>query len=105
MPIYGGEFVPPPQYVDNYVLAANVAETATVPAGAEYVVISATTPVWVRRDNTAAIPGGDVTDGTGSAYKPATYAVDGVTSLSLIAPAASKVSLWWIDVDNMLFTV
>ena len=37
-----------PSYVDNFVLAADVAENFTVPAGAQYAIIAATENVWAR---------------------------------------------------------
>lgn len=52
-----------PAYVNHRTAAA--AETETVPAGAARVVITADADVWLS-DGTAAVPVGDVVDGTGS---------------------------------------
>jgi hypothetical protein len=84
----------PPTYVAARVLAANVAEDHTVPTGAKYVVFSASCAAfYVKRGGTAAVPAGDVTDGTASELNPAGYYIVGVTTLGLIAPATCVVTM------------
>jgi hypothetical protein len=64
--------------IDARVLAANVAESETVPsitvdgvaALANYVVFSANCDFYVRMDGTAAVPSADITDGTASELNP-----------------------------------
>jgi hypothetical protein len=67
-----------PDTVDMRVLAANVAERHTVPAGATTVLIQGA---------------GDVTDGSGAEYKPDLRGLRNLTSFSIIAPATNVVSL------------
>jgi hypothetical protein len=59
------------KYINTRVLAANTAETETVPSGANYVVFNADTDFWVCWEGTAAqIAAADVTNGTGSELNP-----------------------------------
>lgn len=55
--------IPFPSHVNHRVVTA--AETETVPAGAYMVVIKTDATIWLS-DGTAAVPAGDVTNGTGS---------------------------------------
>lgn len=84
-------------YVDARVLAANTAERHTIPAGANFVNFSGDGDFWAKfGDNTvtAAIPSGDVTDGSAPMLNPGTRRIPkGVTSISLIAGAARNVTL------------
>ena len=80
-------------YIDHRVLAANVAETHTVPTGAKYVMFNATTPFYARIGGTAAVPAADVTDGTGSMYCPELRSIDAATTISLIAPTTCIVTM------------
>jgi hypothetical protein len=81
-------------YVDNIVLAG-VAKTVTVPPNAARVIFGTTaTPFYLRVGGTAAAPGADVTDGTGSAINPSDRLVTGGSTFSLFA-AAAIVSLEW----------
>ena len=90
-------------YVTNEVLAANTAETITVPAGANYVSFSSTGNFYVNFTTTATVPSGDITDGTGSILNPGirfvgvvqSQNVAGVSSFSIIAPADCIVSFEW----------
>ena len=83
-------------YVDNVVLVANAAQTVTVPAGASRVLIGTTaTPFYLRKGGTAAVPGANVLDGTGSAINPSDRLVTGGDTFSLIAPANTIISLEW----------
>jgi hypothetical protein len=60
-----------PKYVDSRVLAANTAETVTIPYNAASVFFSANNDFFVCWDGgTAAVPAADVTDGTGSELNP-----------------------------------
>lgn len=86
-----------PDYVDARVLAANVAEQHTVPAGAAYAYLTAEMPFFIAwgANPTAAIPGADVTDGTASAlvvrdlWLPCTD----IAKISLIARVAGVVTI------------
>lgn len=55
--------LPFPTYVHHRTVTT--AETETVPAGATRVFVTADADAWLS-DGTAAVPAGDVTDGTGS---------------------------------------
>lgn len=53
----------PSSYVSSRLLAANTAESITIPANAKYVRLAATADVFVNFAGTAVVPG-DVDDGT-----------------------------------------
>ncbi len=91
----------PSQYIDGFLLAANVSERIAIPAGASRVVIVATANIAVKFGTVAtdaALPT-DITDGSGSELNPSGYLLDnlaaGVTHLAVISDAAAKVSLAW----------
>ena len=98
MPESGGAFASylrvPPTYIDVRVLGVATNEDHTVPSGAKWVVFSANCAAfYVKRGGTAAVPAGDVTDGSGSELNPSGYFVDGVSTLGLISPAACIVTM------------
>lgn len=87
-------------HIDARVLAATTAERHAAPAGARFVRVTCTTLCYAKAGDVtvdAAIPAADVTDGSGSAIVPplvqATFALNGATHISLIAPAISIVAL------------
>lgn len=80
-------------WVDNRVLAAGVAETVTVPASCNFMVFGSNAIFYLRSGGAAAIPGADVTDGTGVAVSPSARRVTPAATFSLIAPAATIVSM------------
>jgi hypothetical protein len=81
-------------WVDNVVLAANVAQTYTIPAWANCINLSATGNLYVTFGGaTAAIPGANVIDGTGSIINPSARGVIGGSSISLLSPVACIVSI------------
>jgi len=94
-------------YVDNRVLAAGVAESFTKPAGYSAAVITTNSDCYIRRGGAAAVPAGDVTDGTGSILIPAGQSriVDltdspGATplaSFSIICAGAAITSVEWFS--------
>lgn len=87
--------LPPQYYNDARVLAANVAETVTVPTWAQVVILSpniALGEVWCNWNATAAIPAADVTDGSAS-FRGTMICKVGGTSLSVISPNAGVLSL------------
>lgn len=89
-------------YVLNRVLAANVAETVTVPAACDIIIFGATPPVfYLRADGQpAAIPAADVNDGTGSAISPSVRRFVPAQTFSVIAPEATKLSMECYDYPN-----
>ncbi len=78
-------------------LAANTAETMTVPAGAYYVAMSATADFYAKwtaagtAAATATVPG-DTTDGSGAACNPTLRRVSPGDSISVISPAGGVVT-------------
>jgi hypothetical protein len=89
----------PSNQVDNRVLAANIAEPFTVPAGAHFLRLRATNPFWLNDRNNAAIPAADLTDGTGSVYVQYEHLMaiaPGCTAVSVISATTNAVSAeWW----------
>lgn len=97
--------IPAKAHRHHRLLAANTAETFSVPASANAallatdVVFSSTADIYVAytltgdSDNTAVVPVSDVTDGTGMDLNPTTRNLLGVTKISVISESACKVSL------------
>lgn len=84
--------------VYNQVLAANVAETFTVPAKCDLIIFGQSAIFYLRSGGTAAVPAADVTDGTGSEISPAVRRVTPGDTFSLVAPAATIISLACYDI-------
>src|SRR5262245_55100328 len=82
-----------PGYVDARVLAAGTNETHTVPGGADVVFFNGDGPFYAKPNGAAAVPAGDITDGTASELNPGCWSLDGVTSIGLIASATRIVTL------------
>lgn len=94
-----------PTYIDNIVLVANTAKTVTAPVGATHMLFSATGNFMVRWLGTpAAVPGGDVTDGTGVEINPIGRAIGGkavaspATTFSVVAPANCTLAIAWCTI-------
>jgi hypothetical protein len=89
----------PSTYVNNHVLAANVAETETAPtftnwSGRLVAVLSFDCAnYYVNVTTTASEPAADVSDGTGSERNPAAYDVAQGGSFSLVAPTTCRGSV------------
>lgn len=83
--------VPFSNYVLSKSLAAGVAESFTVPAGAEYVIFSATGDFYAKANGTATVPG-DVTDGTASELNPTARSCSPAGTISVISSAAVVVT-------------
>jgi hypothetical protein len=73
------------------------AESHTVPTGARYVRIAGNLIFYVNMTGTAAVPAADVTNGGASEVIPPNTVMmrrlEGVSAISLIAPAATLVTL------------
>ena len=80
-------------YTDTRVLAASTAEAHAVPAGAKTVIFKATGDFYVNAFGTAAVAIADVIDGTASELNPQRRSLVGVTTLSIIAPAITTVTM------------
>lgn len=90
-----------PYWIDNIQLAGAGAETWTVPADVDYVIIVPNGGgVWANAQGAAAVPAGDVTDGTASAFIPqntgAELVVDRGDVISFIrdGAATTNVNIW-----------
>lgn len=90
-----GDVLPADEYIDNRVLAAGVAETITPPTWADTVVFSANADFWYRIGSAAAVPGTDVTDGTGSGLNPTIRKGIRGKTISVISSSACLMSLEW----------
>ncbi len=84
--------IPFSNYVLTRVLAANTAESFTVPAGAAVVVFSSNGDFYAKVGGTAAVPAADVTDGTGSELNPTVRGCTPGSSISVISPYATVVT-------------
>lgn len=88
-----------PDYVDNYVLAAGVAETVTIPHRATHAFFSANADFFAKYTGTATVPGADIVDGTGSELNPtvrtfpATVSPAAQTTFSIISAAGGILSI------------
>lgn len=79
-----------PTYVNARVLAANTAESFTVPTGAQFVSFASNCDFYANYTTTASVPGSDITDGSANELNPLVRIVDGaVTSISVITAATS----------------
>lgn len=74
------------------VLAANVAKVVSIPAGAEFVLFSATMNFWANFDAAAEIPTAEVT-GTASILNPGLVAIDGAKTIGLVSSMAGIVGM------------
>lgn len=87
-----------PSWVDARSLASNTAERFNIPTGAIWVLIEASGQydVYVSYDADAAVPAGDVTDGSASELNPGLRLINGVSQIGVISPDACKVTLhYW----------
>ncbi len=81
-----------PTWVDAEVVStANVGHT--VPAGAKYVLFSATNNFYACFTGTAVIPTGAVTDGSAPELNPVLREIRGIATINLIAPTSCVVTL------------
>lgn len=92
--------LPFPLWINNRTVT--VAEDETVPALAKYVVVDADADIWIANGTgAAAVPSGDVSDGTGSAFFKAgvispPFRVQAAQILSIVsATGTAHVSLWY----------
>lgn len=87
----GSYALSPPIYVNVKVLAANTAESFTIPTGANgllanYVSFSSNCDFYANHTTTAAVPAADVTNGTGSELNPLIRIIPrGTASYSVIS--------------------
>ena len=80
-------------HIDVVFLAADTAESFTVPAKAKIVLFSSTTNFYLNTRAVAVIPTGDITDGSGPEYNPIARQVSPGDALSLIASTTCIIML------------
>lgn len=87
-----------PEYTNAVALVADVAESITIPAGADIVIFSSNIDFYGRANATATVPT-DTTDGTASQMNPTAWKLtkrsDGetpITSISVISSGAGIVT-------------
>ncbi len=87
-----GTIYEPSDTINAYVLAAGVAQTVTVPTGANIAAFASTGNFFANfAGATAAVPAVSITNGTSPALNPTVRSVDGIASFSIIAPANTTV--------------
>lgn len=88
-----------PSHVNHYEFATASSQDITIPTGATYCVVgvNSTTVGYVLKLGTgAAIAGANVTDGSASAFRVASFAVpSGSTQVSIATDGAAKITLTW----------
>ena len=80
-------------------LAANTAESVTVPSGARFALFSCTGDFYANYTTTATVPGDTaISDATASELNPSMRFISGVTTISVIAPAICVLTVaFWRD--------
>lgn len=83
--------VPVPEWIDQRILGTDSAESYTVPARAQFGIISADNPIALRVTSTAVYPAADISDGTGSLYIPSTaqFRLESGATYSIIRKAGT----------------
>ena len=89
----------PSDYVDAKSLAANVAESFAKPSGARFVRLTGNLLFYFNARGTAVAPT-DISNGSASTTTPVgvrqMFCVDGIASISVVAPAVTLVTAeWW----------
>lgn len=87
--------------INAYVLVANTAKTITFPTytqgsdtlRARYIVMSANDNFYVKYSGTAVVPVADSADGDGEELNPSARDIQGLTSINVIAPAATVLTI------------
>ena len=74
-------------------IVGGAAQTVTVPATANFVAFSGSTPFYVNFNGTATVPGSNITDGTSSVLNPTFRYMNNSKTFSIIAAAAGVVTL------------
>lgn len=84
----GEAFPQAPTYINSVTLSAGVAQSITIPSGAQGVAFGRTGNFYARFDGgTAAVPSAAVINGGGSEAIPKQRGIRGIQTISVIAPA------------------
>ncbi len=93
--IYADDDVPVREMSDTVystvISVGGTAESVTVPAGARIVFFKATADFYVKTSGTAAVPSGDVLDGSASLLNPESLYVERVSTLSLVSSSGGAI--------------
>ena len=85
-----------PDYINDYVLAADVHQIITPPADASFMLLNSTGNIWVRYGGTAVVPSVNITTGLGSELNPTLRYIGGITSIGIISSSETIVSaIFW----------
>ncbi len=82
-----------PEWIDAVVLVANVAQVYTIPTGATRLLFSADNDFYANYGAAGAVPSIAVTDGSASEMNPELREISGVTTVGLISPYATKLTI------------
>jgi len=88
--------IPAPYTINGAVLAANIAESITVPSGAKYALFNATADFYARYNGTAAVIT-DKSDGTGSELNPTIRTLASGDTISVISGETCYVTVAFYD--------
>lgn len=82
-----------PTWVDNIVLVANTPVTYIIPTGAKYLLFATNGIFYANYTTIASVPAASNLLGSGSEIAPAFRSVVGLTTISLIAPVNTIVTI------------
>lgn len=88
-----GDVVYPSKYVNAYVLSAGAPVTVNIPTGARVAVFNSNTNFYVNWLAAAAVPSGNITDGSAPELNPVARDVTGYVSFSVISPDACVLTI------------
>ncbi len=91
--MYLGTYIVNPAPGDAIDLAAGVAQSYTIPSGANKLLFSCIDEFWVDVNKTAVIPTGTIIDGSAPVRSPTGLGTHGYTTLSFISPRACIVQI------------
>lgn len=83
----------PSDTVYAVILGANTPKIVPVPVGARHVLFSGTGNFWAKLGGSAALPTGDILDGSAPELNPAARELMGSGSIGLVSPGPCTVSL------------
>ena len=88
--------VPASNYINGVLLAANVAESITIPTGAKFAMFNATADFYARYTGTAAVIS-DTTNGTGSELNPTVRTLTADDTISVISGETCYLTVCFYD--------
>ncbi|WP_158284498.1 hypothetical protein [Azospirillum sp. TSO35-2] len=83
----------PPSHRQVHSLTPATAVTISIPAGAQTVLMAATTDYWVQYEGDAVLPTASVTGGKAPEFNPMARSVAGLAALSFVSEKAGFLSL------------